>query len=301
MMPLPRKYVDPPLFTNSQYGLLSVAQLVDDSDSHWEGGIDFQPNCVDSSVTCEPCYNDGTSSATKTPTGGFPTRGALPFTVYAEIDCGPVGGTWEQIEARTNAALTQSESWSVENAFWTGQSDCGTTVFPHLAANAAVVSGTAYPVEIQTAAMPVTGVVLDVVEGLGMLESALATCYNGVGVIHIPRVLVPHFVLHGQLVKDGPRYRTWNGNLVAVGSGYDGSGPDGTTDVGKTWMYATGAVFYRRSPIKIISTKQQALDRSTNSMVYIAERTYVMAWDCCHYAVQVSTGGFITGQPNSAF
>ena len=30
-------------------------------------------------------------------------------------------------------------------------------------------------------------------------------------------------------------------------------------------------------------------------VVYIAERTYVMGWDCCLYAIPITTGGIVSG------
>ena len=44
------------------------------------------------------------------------------------------------------------------------------------------------------------------------------------------------------------------------------------------------------------------LDRETNTLKTIVERTYVLGYSCCcMYAVPISTGGIVTGQPSSAF
>jgi hypothetical protein len=39
----------------------------------------------------------------------------------------------------------------------------------------------------------------------------------------------------------------------------------------------------------------EALDRARNDVVLVAERTYVIGWDCCHFAVPVRLGGIPTG------
>jgi hypothetical protein len=79
---------------------------------------------------------------------------------------------------------------------------------------------------------------------------------------------------------------TKSGNLVAAGSGYPGTGPSGQAITPTTsWMFATGPVFAYASQTRV-NDLRTALDRSTNTVKYIAERTYVIGWDCCHAAVQ---------------
>ncbi len=85
------------------------------------------------------------------------------------------------------------------------------------------------------------------------------------------------------------------------GGGYPGTAPDGSAPAyGVNWMYITGAVFGYRSGIKLNGTKIEHFDRSVNTLKVIAERTYVLGWDCCQFGVAVSYGGIITGLPNSA-
>jgi hypothetical protein len=224
-------------------------------------------------------------------------RGATPFTPYVRFDCSPVGN--EEARRVANDALARSEAWQVERAFWTGVADGQDVIFPHLAANAEVEDG--QETLLQTAASPVvTGGAVDIVSGLGLLEQALADCYGGVGVIHVPAKLLPTLDGNGLLRpvqgrdvgsgQFGRQLQTLNGNLVAIGAGYPGTGPDGT-DPGDdaSWMYATGAVFMYRSEAKI-HTDAQSLNRDNNTLEMIAERTYVLGWDCCHLAVLVNLG-----------
>jgi hypothetical protein len=219
-------------------------------------------------------------------------RGATPFTAYAKFDCS-LAGMDEALKIASDA-LAQSESWQVERAFWTGIADDTAVVFPHLAANAEVLD--AQSIELQSpASIVVTGAAIDVATGLGLLEAALADCYNGVGVIHVPVKLLPTLQAHSLVVAQSGKLRTLNGNLVSVGGGYPGTSPSGAAPAtGEAWMYATGAVFMYRSEVKIPADKISSVNRTTNTREMIAERTYVLGWDCCHHAVLVDLGVPIT-------
>lgn len=297
---LGRRYVSAPPFAPARYGLWSVVDQPIDSDPHWQAGVDYQPNpCGAANATTDNCPSG--SDIVKTPTAdGLDTVGAQPFTVYAWIDCSATGFV-EDAELRGMAALTNGEARAIEAAFWTGSSIAGPdTVFPHLAADAAVVETGLSQTVIQTAATVVTGT-YDVVEGLGRLEGALSACYGGEGVIHVPSSAVAHLATNGLIMKDGERLRTFYGNRVAVYSPDPRVGPDGTTPASNGWFYATGAITGRRSDPKIVPNNiAGALNRSKNSMVQLVERTYVIGWDCCHLAVQVSLGGVITGSAAAA-
>jgi hypothetical protein len=304
-----RQIVDPPSFTPLAYGLLSVMEQPTPQPDHWQQGITYEPLCsVNVSGMGALTYDE---CIVVTGAGGGPpappdfsvnglqqsTRGALPFTTYVEFDCSTVG--LQNAQALAEQALSAAEPWQVERAFWTGLAAGQTVVFPHLAASAQVLDATG--ILLQSAAVNVTGtgsvgVVGDLVNietALGLLEAALANCYNGVGVIHVPQLLVPTMDAWGIIRAQGPIMKTLNGNRVAVGAGYPGTGPDGSARAGNTcWMYATGNVFGYRTDVRVRApdTSAASLDRSTNTRKMIAERTYVIGWDCCHFAVQTAIG-----------
>jgi hypothetical protein len=306
-----RQIVDPPSFTPLPFGLWSVVETPTENDVHWQQGINYQPLCS-ASVTgigatsysdCIVVTGGGapppappiTNNMTQT------VRGATPFETYAEFDCAVVG----LIDAQGTAerALSMAEPWQVERAFWTGlaggPNGTNTTVFPHLAANSQVLDQTS--ILLQTAAVNVTGAgsigvagdLLNVETALGLLEGALANCYDGVGVIHVPQFLLPTMDAWGIVKQQGAVMKTLNGNKVAVGAGYPGTGPDGSTRLGNScWMYATGNVFGFRTNVRVRSPESSpaSFDRSNNTRRMIAERTYVLGWDCCHFAVQTALG-----------
>ena len=294
-MPGPRLNVSPPLFTPLPYGLLtSNLDIRSPDDPHWQSGITWESICAQGGTTYDECWSvTGSGSApppsSKSPTSSIGRRGALPFTVYAEVDCS-APGFWERAQNFVSDTLTQSEQWQVENALWTGVAGGRPVVWPHLAANTSVTDESG--VALQSAAVTVSGSAtpMDVVEGLGVLERDLANCYDGVGVIHAPRNLI-HPLTSARLINAvGGRYYTVSGNLIIFGAGYTGSSPAGVTTVGQSWMYATGALVIYRGPQQIMPLVS-ALNRSKNTVKALAERSYLIGWDCCHLAVNISTGG----------
>jgi hypothetical protein len=268
-------------------------------------GMLWQPLCPGGGSTFDGCIvSGGGTPPAKASNASLGLRGSTPFTVFTEVDCSPVGW-WDRAAENAEIALTQVEAYVVEQVFWTGTvAGITNAQYPHLAANAIVLEAslsTGGPTTLQTAATVVTGSVLDMVEGLGLLEQQLADCYKGgAGVIHVTQAVLDSLATNGLIVKDGAVYRTWNGNLVVPGGGYRGTSPAGATaTAGTSWMYATGPVFGWRSDISILGEPGQRLDRNVNTLKTIVERTYTLGFDCCHLAVQVSTGGVITGQPGT--
>lgn len=302
----PRQIVDGPTFTSSRFGLLSVVQTPTARDSHWQNGVTWSSYCPENmgSTTYDECI--ATTGApddpppepnTKSTNVDHIIRGATPFTVYTRFDCSPVGN--EEAQRIATTALGQVEEWQVERTFWTGTVDGADLAFPHLAADAQVLDGDGVVLQPVTSTA-VTGAPVDVATALGRLEQALADCYGGRGVIHVPLELLPTLDAHGLLRSAGGRdvnsgqfgrqLETLAGNLVSVGAGYPGTGPDGV-DPGATttWMYATGPVFMYRSAVRV-HPFSSTVDRSSNTIEMIAERTYVLGFDCCLHTVQVQLG-----------
>jgi hypothetical protein len=303
----PRLPVDSPPFTASPFGLLSVVRFPSESNGHWLNGITWSSRCLDASMgstTYDECISvtgvgDLPEPSAKVDNINVVDRGATPITAYVRFDCSPVGNA-DAAEVAASA-LAQSESWQVERAFWTGLVDNKVLAFPHLAANATLVDAQGITLQ-QAASVVVTGS-FDAAAGLGLLESALAACYNGVGVVHVPVKALPTFDAWGLIRRDGRdgttgqlgrQLRTANGNLVAVGAGYPGTSPAGVAaGTEQAWIYATGAVFGYRGPVQYTTTRD-SIDRSRNTLSMIAERTYVLGWDCCHVAILVDLGVPVT-------
>lgn len=288
-----RLEVAPPVRTPLPYGLLSVAQTPTAASSHWELGVEFEPyTCSRADITLESCPASG--GVDKTPRDVLNLRGSNPFTVYSMAQCSSVGFI-DRADALATAVLTAGEARAVEREFWTGEHG----VTPHLAEDTAVV-GADGEVEQSAATVLVSGGV-DVVEGIGRLEEALGDCYGNEGVIHVSPAVLTHMQAWNLVTKDGARLRSPSGHLIAAGAGYPGTAPDGSgPPSGLRWAYATGAVFVFRSAVTLITGNAETLNRAKNDVARIAERTYVVGWDCCHFALPISIGGTVAGQFGSA-
>lgn len=280
----------PAVFTPLSYGLWDTVQTPSPDGVHWQQGVTWTERCPTGDTTYDECLavtgtGEPPEPAAKTANVGQDTRGATAFTVYAEFECSPVG--LANAETIASDALARVEQKQVETAFWTGTAGGQDIVFPHLAANAEVLD--AQDIVLQTVASPVvTGA--DVAQALGTLEQELAECYSGQGIIHVPRSVLPTLAAWNLIEVSGGRLVTTAGNLVVAGGGYTGSGPDGSAPAdGTAWIYATGAAWAYRSDV-YVSRLRDSLDRSTNTIRMLAERTYLLGFECCHLAAHIVLG-----------
>ncbi|NUS83659.1 MAG: hypothetical protein HOY75_13165 [Streptomyces sp.] len=286
-----RQLIDlPTVFTPLSGGLWDNVQTPAPDSVHWQQGVTWLERCPAGDTTYDECLAvTGTGSPPeppeKTPNVDQTYRGATPFTVIAEFECTPIGLGDAQTVAQD--ALVRIEQHQLENAFWTGLAADQSVVFPHLGADAEVVDG---EVVLQPVATPVvTGA--DVAAALGALERELADCYKGQGLIHVPREALPTLAAWN-LARPDDRGRlvTPNGNLIVAGSGYPGTGPDGTAPAaGSTWIYATGAAFGYRSNVYFTQVRE-SLDRTSNTLRMQAERTYLIGFECCLLAAHIALG-----------
>lgn len=285
-----RQLIDlPAQFTALPYGLWDTIQHPPTEGPHWQQGVTWSERCPTGDTTYDECLAvTGTSGPPEPPVKAANVdqtyRGALPFTVYAEFECSPVG--IPEAESIASDALDRVEQQQVETAFWTGRAGGQPVVFPHLAASSEVLDGEVVLQPVATAT--VTGA--DVAHALGVLEQELADCYHGQGLIHVPRTALPTLAAAYLVVERDGRLYTPGGNVIVVGGGYTGSAPDGTAPAdGTAWIYATGAAWGYRSDV-YVSRLRDSLDRSTNTMRMLAERTYVIGFECCLLAAHIALG-----------
>lgn len=295
----PRQIVDGPGFTPLPYALWDAVEQRPATDPHWQNGVTWQEWCPQVPDTMyEECLSVTGTGGSPPPFPTLPSggnvvqtvRGATPFTVYAEFDCSPVGLADNEKAAD---AIGRLESYAVERAFWTGQAGGQAVVWPHLAANAQFLdpASSQPPIVMQSAASQVvTGTGVDVTDALGQLEGQLAACYGGRGVIHIPRLAIPTFQAWTLIHDVGGKLYTAAGNMVVPGGGYPGTSPSGAAPAaGQCWIYATGAVFGWRSEVTS-RPMPETFDRAKNTVKSIAQRTYVIGYECCLLAAQIATG-----------
>lgn len=283
-------------FTPPAFDLLTTATSLElPANSHWRMGIQWQPMCPDADGTYGECTSpDGTPlPAPKDDTWGWETRGATPVTIYSRIDCAPVG-EWSELSDDNRQALLRSESRELERIFATGEVEEGSgTVaqWPHLGANVAVIDGDDL---LQPAATVVTAIPQTIETGIGMLEAAMRDCYPGLATLHVPIRLGSLMAEAYLLTQRGSLMFTSSvGSKVILGD-YPGTSPAGVATPGVTWVYATGPVFYQREPVPHSFTPVESLDREVNTLGMIAERTYVIGWDCCLLAIPILNGEDVT-------
>lgn len=258
----PPIYVQAPILTPSRYGLLSAADMPITTDPHLRNGVEFETNpCGPSKIDAADCASPHNRNNL---TDGIPLVEAGPIVVYDGFTCRPVGLDEPALLARARAALAAGESAAVEKTVW---------------ASAAPLRLMADGVtdELTTAAVPL-------VKGIGLLEEHLRSEYGGVGVIHAPVMVAPYAAEKQQIDSDNGRKTTVLGTRWSFGA-YPNSGPDGTAAaVDTAWLVATGAVSLRRTEV----TARAVFNDKTNEVLALAERTYVVAWECVTAAALVS-------------
>lgn len=295
-----RDWASPPTFTPLQYRLSDAVDGPHPYQGHQKLGLQFTPDSCTLPLETTTVCTTGTG-ALKQATGEIVSRGADSFAVYTWIPCGLAGIGETELKRRTLAAHNNNAQYVVERTFWTGGSF---STSQHLAEDvpiSEVVGGST--VNLQTAASVLVTGAVDVVEGIGRLEQAMADCYGGTPLIHVPRGVTAHLGTNHLLSeKTGKNLTTRNGSIVVPGPGYPGTSPAGVTPVaGTTWLYATGSVkMWQSEPIWMARDARELLYRPTNDTVLILEQRFTLAWDCCHFAIPVSLGGVITGTYNSA-
>lgn len=264
--------------TPSPYGLLSAATVLDSTDPHELLGIEWEPLSCATALTTDYCNDDPEFDPTKVfDRGGVDTAG--PVTVYYGQDCPPMGRTFDEAATRVRSGLAIGEPAALEGWFETN-----------------VLSPAA--TDLTPAAGPMSPP-----QALAVLEGYLGVNYGGVGVVHVPIGLAAVFGAAGILLDKGARRETWAGNLVALGAGYEvnvgpvsssGDPTDAAADA--FWVYITGPVTARREAVDVLARgDRDALDIVLNDRYMLAERTWVLSYECAVAAIQVArvvgTGG----------
>lgn len=243
--------VEAPAVAPHPFGLFSVAAPQSPADSGWQLGVQWQSMaCYDPFPTYDDCINGGVAESGKTIDGcaGFTLSAFKPVTVYAGVNRS--GSSPDVAAADAQGVLTAGEEYAVEKALWAQM----------VAASAA------------TATPASTNYGTPILAALALVEGWLAANYHGTGVIHMSRGTATG--LGGNLVRSGQQLQTITGTPVVAGGGYDQTVAESGS--GKPAIYGTGVVAVRRGSISNLT----AVERTVNDVLSIAERTYVVGWDC---------------------
>lgn len=271
------------------YGLLSPAATVIEGDGRWTGGFNYETReCLAATSLTAICAGSVTATAVNR-SGDLLYRNYLPFAVTTDFKCSTFGNTPDDIREQAREYTRAGLQKSAEYEFWTGalakaaaEDDSWNTLEDGEYPNRYLASENAVDVT------PTPGTGVRSKQALALLEQALADSGLGVrGTIHATREVAS--VLG--LPNDDDRLTTKLGNYVIAGTGYTGSGPDGTlpTAPGHVWMYATGPVTVRvGDPESYPTESNQSVDIRNNTIQYYSDQIVAVTWNnCAHFAVLV--------------
>lgn len=277
----PPTLVSAPARPPGRFGLFSVANMVPQPEGRFQNGVEFDAlPCTPARGASGTCV-DVAAVRLGDELYGLPVRlGAnidtetgLPFAVFGWYDCSAMGRPLSESFVRAQEHLQAGEERAVERAIHEGDLDNEPSF-----AGADVVDLT-----------PAGGAFT--VEALGILESFIGAEYGGVGVIHVPRRAVAR--LGDRVSRQGQHLETTLGNYVAAGGGYDiAQEADLATETAT--FYATAIPSIRRSDVFVTPDPEHVLARNTNDVLAVAQRVYVVAWECFTVKVTVDLGPELT-------
>jgi hypothetical protein len=236
-----------------QYGLFSVLDFREPLDSHWEGAgvtwLSFDGGDSLGVVGRVQNPQSDTSGITKSFVSSTDTDTAGVFTVYGTQKVTP-GAGWNQEKAseRALAILLALEERTVE----------------------AVLSGEIAGLSPSFTTSPAAiGSTSDLREAVAEAEGWLGTHYGSRGVLHLSRANAVLGIARKVLETRGNGLYTTLGTPVAAGSGY----PDDT-------LFTTSALLaYRSQVFPDVRVPYDLLDKGTNNLYAIAERTYSVGFE----------------------
>lgn len=264
-----------------RYGLFAAANGPLDLPVHGRnGGVQYVTAVCGEGFGYEiECLTAQDSKSAAWTENGTETVLGAPFMVFATMQCGSAGYTFDEQKSLVIERLLGVEQSVVEEVFSTstfGQS-------PGLTAADGIIT--------------VTGAGDSVVNVLSELERARycgftgnTTQYGPKAVLHVA-IPVLNALKQEHLVDwDGTRWRTPMGTVVSAGC-YANNDPAGAAPAdGVFWMYITGqTTIWRTSDANIqVAPVEGSLDRTTNQYMMLAEREYVVTYECGGFAKPVT-------------
>lgn len=264
-----------------RYGLFQAAVGPLDLPVHARnGGLQYiNPLCRTGNLYENECPPSALDSKAAFFGVGTETVLGAPFLATATITCGTVGFTYEELRAMTLEALKGVEQTLVEEALSTGAEGQD----PSLLAADGIIT--------------VTGGGATAVEVISELERARycgfganQTNYGPPGYLHMAIPVFNELKSQHLIDFDGTRWRTPMGTVVSTGC-YANNDPAGAAPVdGVFWVYITGqTTIWRTSDANVhIAPVEGSLDRTTNQMLMLAEREYVVTYECDGFAKAVT-------------
>lgn len=279
---IPPVFVEKPTpFPPRRYGLLQAAVGPLDLPVHGRnGGMQYVTGLCGTGFGYEiECIDDQDSKSAAFTENGSTTVLGAPFIVFATMQCGTAGFTFEENRALVMERLRGVEQSVVETVFSTstfGQS-------PGLVAADGIITVTG------------GGTALSAV--LSELERARycgftgnLTQYGPPGVLHAPIPVFNRLKFEHLIEFDGTKWRTPIGTVVSTGC-YANNDPAGVAPAdGVFWIYITGqTTIWATSDSEVqVAPVEGSLDRTTNQFLMMAEREYVVTYECGGFAKPVT-------------
>lgn len=186
------------------------------------------------------------------------------FTAYLPVKCRAGGMDDDEFRARVVAAFDSQIHYPMERQLILGEY---LPENPYVAKDSNYIGGGARGLRLALVA----------------LEEHMADLYQNEFVIHASPGTAEGWFGMGMLYRDGSILRTGNGNPVYIYRGAYGAHPEpepGVTPDEEAWAFATSPIFYKLGPVVVNPpTIREALDRTTNQLVYRAERDVLIGWD----------------------
>lgn len=249
--------VDAPASVPYRFGLFSVVQPRSAGDDRWGVGVSWESNaCGAVSVTTGPCL-DIVNDLTLHGESACDAMSYDPFTAYV-LSTNSAFRTRNRSEWRTAASdqMNAGEQEAVEAKLW------------------AMLGAAVTELDVSAKAL---GYVI------GWVEQSLAEQYGNVGVLHMNRLAATVALGLGYLHVAGGKVETALGTPVVAGGGYErigGTIPDDAT------IYGTGPLVMYRGQLDM----NDSFNRDINDAQVVAQRDYVLGWDCVAIGATATIG-----------
>lgn len=251
---VPAPIVAAPEPLRRRYGLFDAASGPLDLPTHGEGGgVRFVPVTCGSAVAYGvTCYNAENPAPVKPLDGDAAEVDTGVFLVLSTLNCGAVGYTMPEYEAKVRRSLEGAEQAAVEDALWTGLDFEGNDL------GILSLDAEADPVDVFGST--------SIVDVIAALERYAYTTnqYGGVAYIHAPIEVAALAAEAGLIVSDGNRKVTPLGSVWVFGAYPSGS------------IIITGQTTVWRGDVQVASS----FETTTNEVLLVAERAYSVAFEC---------------------
>lgn len=264
------------------FGLFSLLDLRLGSEDRWENGVTWEArSCGEvrglGAQACPPGETPQVGVPLPLPTfeRGHVLEEAVPFTVYGEVACSPLGLSPEQAQEEATARLVAGEQRRVEQALWTGDLGNRPTLLGPQLADGPVLDD--------------LGSVGDLAEALAVLEDYASVVLGSQAWLHTSRGTASLLVKRAHARVERGRLLAPLGTPIVAGSGY----PAGTGEI----VLTAPMLGYASEAFTSTEVRGDLLDRRQNELFGVAFRTYVLGLDSCALAKITSEDAIVVPAP----